>query len=50
MTGTNLEVRITESIDNVTEAFRRQKEPFDPLKHLSLVIYNIIANMTFGKQ
>ena len=50
MTGTNLEVRITESIENVTEAFRRQKGPFDPLKHLSLVIYNIIANMTFGKQ
>ena len=50
MTGTNLEVRITESVDNVTEAFKKQKEPFDPLKHLSLLIINIIANMTFGKQ
>lgn len=48
--GQHLEKLVHFSMDKVTEVLKKQKEPFDPLDTLSLLAYNIICSMCFGKR
>lgn len=48
-TGEKLELLVHNAIDNIAEVLKKEKKPFNPMKSMSLLVYNIISAMTFGK-
>ncbi len=48
--GKHLDELVHSSLDKVVEYLHKQNEAFDPLDILSLMVYNIIVVMLFGKR
>ena len=50
ISGPELERRVIEAVDNLTEVLKMKKEPFEPQEYTTLLIYNMLANVIFGKR
>ncbi|XP_076351965.1 steroid 17-alpha-hydroxylase/17,20 lyase-like isoform X1 [Tachypleus tridentatus] len=41
---------VTDVVNNTAQNMLQEKQPFDPVSHLYVIIYNIIASSAFGKR